>query len=121
MGAPGRVGTRLGYRGTGAEARQAFATRKRCPEADEVVVAWPHEFLATAPVDERTVLCILTHDPKFDVPVLKAAVATGPNWSGVAVFRAFGAQPAVIARQQSTQAKQNTRTRFIETDIALLA
>src|SRR3712207_9061425 len=44
--------------------------------ADEVVVAWPDEFLKTAPVDKRTVICVLTHDPKFDVPVLLAALKT---------------------------------------------
>ena len=71
-----RVGKLLGYHVTVIDARQTFATARRFPEADEVVVAWPHEFLASAPVDERTALCILTHDPKFDVPVLVAAVRT---------------------------------------------
>lgn len=77
-----RVGKLLGYHVTVVDARETFATTKRFPEADEVVVAWPHEFLAAAPVDERTVLCILTHDPKFDVPVLAAAVHTPAAYIG---------------------------------------
>jgi xanthine dehydrogenase accessory factor len=77
-----RVGKLLGYHVTVVDARETFATAKRFPEADEVVVAWPHEFLAAAPVDERTVLCILTHDPKFDVPVLVAAVRTRAAYIG---------------------------------------
>ena len=77
-----RVGKLLGYHVTVVDARETFATTRRFPEADEVVVAWPHEFLATAPVDERTVLCILTHDPKFDVPVLAAAVRTPAAYIG---------------------------------------
>jgi xanthine dehydrogenase accessory factor len=46
------------------------------------VVAWPDEFLKTAEVDKRTVICVLTHDPKFDVPVLKAALATEAGYIG---------------------------------------
>lgn len=77
-----RIGKLLGYRVTVCDARATFATRKRLPEADEVVVRWPHEFLAEAAVDERTVLCVLTHDPKFDVPLLKAAVKTPAAYVG---------------------------------------
>ncbi|MGS2617869.1 XdhC family protein [Micromonospora sp. LZ34] len=53
-----------------------FATRKRFPDADDLVVQWPHTYLESTVVDERTVLCVLTHDPKFDVPLLKVALAT---------------------------------------------
>jgi xanthine dehydrogenase accessory factor len=77
-----RIGKLLGYHVTVCDARAAFATRKRFPEADEVVVRWPHEFLAEAPVDERTALCVLTHDPKFDVPLLIAAVKTRAAYVG---------------------------------------
>jgi xanthine dehydrogenase accessory factor len=56
-----------------------FATRTRFPFADDVVVAWPHKYLAAeveaGRVDRRTALCVLTHDPKFDVPVLQVALA----------------------------------------------
>jgi xanthine dehydrogenase accessory factor len=69
-----RVGSFLGYRVTVCDARPTFATKKRFPEADEVVVAWPHRYLAKTEVDERTVVCVLTHDPKFDVPLLEIAL-----------------------------------------------
>ena len=69
-----RVGSFLGYRVTVCDARPVFATRKRFPDADEVVVEWPHRYLAAQPVDSRTVICVLTHDPKFDVPVLADAL-----------------------------------------------
>lgn len=69
-----RVGALLGYRVTVCEARPAFADPARIPEADEVVVAWPHRYLRDTPVDGRTVICVLTHDPKFDIPVLTEAL-----------------------------------------------
>ena len=69
-----RVGAFLGYRVTVCDARPTFATKKRFPDADEVVVAWPHRYLAQTEVDERTVICVLTHDPKFDVPLLEIAL-----------------------------------------------
>ena len=77
-----RVGKFMGYRVTVCDARPVFATRERFPSADEVVVAWPDEFLKTAEVDGRTVICVLTHDPKFDVPVLRAALETGAGYIG---------------------------------------
>ncbi len=77
-----KVGKFLGYRVTVCDARPVFATRERFPTADEVVVAWPDEFLKSAPVDRRTVICVLTHDPKFDVPVLLAALKTEAGYIG---------------------------------------
>jgi len=72
-----RQGKMLGYRVTLCDARPLFATRARFPEVDELVVDWPHRYLRAevdaGRVDERTVVCILTHDPKFDVPVLQVA------------------------------------------------
>jgi xanthine dehydrogenase accessory factor len=74
-----RIGVFLGYHVTVCDARSVFATRKRFPDADEVVVDWPHRYLRgeveAGRVDERTVVCVLTHDPKFDVPVLEVALA----------------------------------------------
>ncbi|MDX3000968.1 XdhC family protein [Kribbella solani] len=79
-----RVGKFLGYHVTVCDARAVFATRARFPEADEVVVDWPHRFLAGAldTVDHRTVLCVLTHDPKFDVPLLEVALRTDAAYIG---------------------------------------
>ncbi|AQS66796.1 XdhC family protein [Streptomyces pactum] len=69
-----RAGKFLGYHVTVCDARPVFATRDRFPEADEVVVEWPHEYLRRTEVDARTVLCVLTHDAKFDVPLLELAL-----------------------------------------------
>ncbi|MDT0467867.1 XdhC family protein [Streptomyces gibsoniae] len=69
-----RVGKFLGYHVTVCDARPVFATRARFPEADDIVVDWPHRYLQRTATDERTVLCVLTHDAKFDVPLLKAAL-----------------------------------------------
>ena len=73
-----RVGKFLGYHVTVCDARPVFATRSRFPDADEVVVDWPHRYLAAeaaaGAVDASTVVCVLTHDPKFDVPVLEVAL-----------------------------------------------
>ncbi|MFF9012317.1 XdhC family protein [Streptomyces sp. NPDC014870] len=69
-----RVGKFLGYHVTVCDARPVFATAARFPEADEIVVDWPHRYLESTEVDSRTVLCVLTHDAKFDVPLLEAAL-----------------------------------------------
>ncbi|MGM9440888.1 XdhC family protein [Streptomyces murinus] len=69
-----RVGKFLGYHVTVCDARPVFATRTRFPEADEIVVEWPHTYLERTGNDGRTVLCVLTHDAKFDVPLLKVAL-----------------------------------------------
>ncbi len=73
-----RVGAFLGFHVTVCDARPVFATRSRFPEADEVVVDWPHRYLQAEQdagrVDQRTVIAVLTHDPKFDVPLLEVAL-----------------------------------------------
>jgi xanthine dehydrogenase accessory factor len=73
-----RIGSFLGYRVTVCDARPVFATARRFPDADEVVVDWPHRYLRAQAdaglVDQRTVVCVLTHDPKFDGPLLEVAL-----------------------------------------------
>ncbi|MEU1705419.1 XdhC/CoxI family protein [Streptomyces sp. NPDC005706] len=69
-----RAGKFLGYHVTVCDARPVFATGARFPEADEIVVEWPHDYLERTDVDARTVLCVLTHDAKFDVPLLRLAL-----------------------------------------------
>jgi xanthine dehydrogenase accessory factor len=76
------VGKFLGYRVTVCDPRAIFVTPQRFPDADELVTEWPQEFLERAPVDERTAICVLTHDAKFDVPALKAALATPARYIG---------------------------------------
>jgi xanthine dehydrogenase accessory factor len=73
-----RIGSFLGYRVTVCDARPVFATATRFPDADEVVVDWPHRYLEAEAeagrIDPRTVVTVLTHDPKFDVPLLTTAL-----------------------------------------------
>ncbi|MER6685190.1 XdhC family protein [Streptomyces olivaceoviridis] len=69
-----RAGKFLGYHVTVCDARPVFATPDRFPDADEVVVDWPHRYLRRTATDARTVLCVLTHDAKFDIPLLKVAL-----------------------------------------------
>jgi len=72
----------LGYEVTVCDARPVFATNKRFPDADHVVVDWPHRWLEQQDVDERTVIVVLTHDPKFDVPALQIALDTRAGYIG---------------------------------------
>jgi xanthine dehydrogenase accessory factor len=73
-----RIGSFLGYRVTVCDARGIFATATRFPSADEVIVDWPHRYLKAeveaGRIDGRSVICVLTHDPKFDVPLLEVAL-----------------------------------------------
>ena len=108
-----RIGGFLGYRVTVCDARPVFATSKRFPDADEVVVDWPHRYLAqvsaAGQLDERTVVCVLTHDPKFDVPLLQIALKLPLAYLGamgsrrthadrVARLRELGVTDAELAR-----------------------
>jgi xanthine dehydrogenase accessory factor len=108
-----RVGSFLGYRVTVCDARPTFATPKRFPDADEVIVEWPHRYLQKAyesgEIDPRTVVCVLTHDPKFDVPLLELALRMPLAYVGamgsrrtnddrVALLRELGLTDAELAR-----------------------
>ncbi|MCX5172929.1 XdhC family protein [Streptomyces antibioticus] len=68
------IGAFLGYRVTVCDARPVFASPRRFPDGVEVVVDWPHRYLRGTDTDARTVICVLTHDPKFDVPLLEEAL-----------------------------------------------
>jgi xanthine dehydrogenase accessory factor len=79
-----RVAKVLGYRVCVCDARQVFATRARFPSADEVACEWPQELLARLgpELGPRDAVCVLTHDPKFDVPAVVAALATRAGYIG---------------------------------------
>jgi len=107
-----RAGKFLGYRVTVCDARPVFATKARFPEADEVITEWPHRYLSRITVDERTVICVLTHDPKFDVPLLEVALRTPAAYIGamgsrrthddrLARLREAGLTEAELARLRS--------------------
>jgi xanthine dehydrogenase accessory factor len=86
----------LGYLVTLVDARPAFASQSRFAAADQVVTAWPHQYLAAEAaakrVDARTVVCVLTHDPKFDIPLLEAALALDVAFIGALGSRRSHAQ-----------------------------
>ncbi|WP_171908591.1 XdhC family protein, partial [Streptomyces nanshensis] len=88
-----RAGAFLGYRVTVCDARPVFATASRFPDAHEVVVEWPHRYLDSQELDSRTVVCVLTHDAKFDVPLLERALRLP-----VAYVGAMGSRRTHLAR-----------------------
>jgi xanthine dehydrogenase accessory factor len=94
------VGRFLGYRVTVCDARAKFVTPERFPDVDELVVEWPDRFLAQAPVDERTVICVLTHDHKFDIPLLKVALETPAGYVGAMGARRTNAERAERLREE---------------------
>jgi len=115
-GAVARIGAFLGYRVTVCDARPVFATERRFPDAHEVVVDWPHRYLereaAGGRLDGRTVVCVLTHDHKFDVPLLERALRLPLGYVGAmgsrrtheeraARLRAAGLGPAELGRLRS--------------------
>lgn len=77
-----RLATAIGYHVTVCDARPMFTTRERFPVVDELVVRQPHEYLTELEVDHRTVLCAMTHDPKFDDPLLAAALRSPAQFIG---------------------------------------
>ncbi len=95
-----RVGKLLGYRVTVCDARARFVTPARFPEADELVVEWPDRFLRGAPVDARTAICVLTHDEKFDVPAIVAALETPAAYIG-----AMGSKVTTADREERLRAE----------------
>jgi xanthine dehydrogenase accessory factor len=72
----------IGWRAVVADARARFATSRRLPNADEVIVAWPEEALAQVAPDHTTAIVVLTHDDKFDLPLLTGALATEAYYIG---------------------------------------
>ncbi|WP_156757535.1 XdhC family protein [Actinokineospora pegani] len=111
-----RMGAYLGYRVTVCDARPLFATPARLPSAHEVVVDWPHRYLAAeieaGRTDPRTVVAVLTHDPRFDVPLLEVALRADLAYVGamgsrrthddrVSRLREAGITPADLTRLSS--------------------
>lgn len=95
-----RVGRFLGYRVTVCDPRSKFATPERFPDADEVVVEWPDRFLEGAPIDERTAICVLTHDHRLDVPALKAALASPAGYVGAMGSRRTNEERARLLEEE---------------------
>ncbi|MGH7608841.1 MAG: XdhC family protein [Candidatus Dormibacteria bacterium] len=106
-----RAAKLLGYRVTVCDPRSAFATEARLPMADRVLVEWPHRYLEREGglLGARDAICVLTHDPKFDVPALRAALATQAGYIGAmgsrrterertAALLAVGVERSALAR-----------------------
>ncbi|GGL01010.1 XdhC family protein [Nocardia jinanensis] len=104
-----RVGKLLGYRVTVCEARATFADRARLPEADEVVTDWPDRYLRDTALDARTVLCVLTHDPKFDIPVLVEALRRPVAYIGAMGSRRADAERRIRLRESGVTEEQLAR------------
>ena len=77
-----RAAKLVGWTTVVADARARFATRERLPSADEILVAWPEEAFAQVQPDVGTAVVVLTHDDKFDLPALKAALASEAFYVG---------------------------------------
>jgi xanthine dehydrogenase accessory factor len=78
-----RLAKPLGFRTVVADARDAFLTRERFPDADELIAGWPDDVFARVGIDSATCLCLLTHDPKFDEPAIDAALRSNAAYIGV--------------------------------------
>ncbi|MEU9313900.1 XdhC/CoxI family protein [Streptomyces sp. NPDC048256] len=106
-----QVGRFLGYRVTVCDARPVFATAARFPHADDVVVDWPHRYLERAEVDERTAVCVLTHDAKFDVPLLRRALALPVGYVGAMGSRRTHDERLRLLREAGASGEQLARLR----------
>ncbi|RII20453.1 putative xanthine dehydrogenase subunit A [Streptomyces sp. YIM 130001] len=106
-----RVGKFLGYHVTVCDARPVFTTEDRFPDADEIVVEWPQEYLARTTVDARTALCVLTHDAKFDVPLLELALRLPVAYVGAMGSRRTHAERATCLREAGVTAAELARLR----------
>ncbi|MEU5942223.1 XdhC family protein [Micromonospora sp. NPDC047548] len=95
-----RIGADLGYRVTVCDPRPAFVSDGRFPYAHEVHRAWPHRWLPTVPVDRSTVLCLLGHDPRHELALLRAALDTPAGYLGV-----LGSRAAHAARVERLRAE----------------
>ncbi|MEU3776741.1 XdhC family protein [Streptomyces sp. NPDC032472] len=110
-----RIGAFLGHRVTVCDARPVFATPARFPDADEVLVDWPHRHLAAEAeagrLDSRTAVCVLTHDAKFDVPLLALALRLPLGYVGAMGSRRTHADRERRLREEGVPASALARLR----------
>lgn len=104
-----QAGAFVGYRVTVCDARPVFATAARFPYADEVVVDWPHRYLEHAEVDARTAVCVLTHDAKFDVPLLRLALDLPVGYIGAMGSRRTHDERLRLLREEGVSEEQLAR------------
>ncbi|MFE7839894.1 XdhC family protein [Streptomyces sp. NPDC057474] len=106
-----QAGGFLGYRVTVCDARPVFATAARFPHADEVVVDWPHRYLERTEVDARTAICVLTHDAKFDIPLLRLALDLPVGYIGAMGSRRTHHERLRLLREAGVTEEQLARLR----------
>jgi xanthine dehydrogenase accessory factor len=122
----------LGYRTVVADGREAFLSRERFPEADELVLGWPDEALARVGIDSATYVCLLSHDPKFDEPAMEIALRSKAAYVGAigsrktqasrrARLRAAGFTDAELARLRGPIGLDLGGRQPVETALAILA
>ncbi|MBC2905539.1 XdhC family protein [Streptomyces cupreus] len=104
-----QAGAFLGYRVTVCDARPVFATPARFPHVDEVVVDWPHRYLAGTSVDPRTAVCVLTHDAKFDIPLLRLALDLPVGYVGAMGSRRTHTERLRLLREAGVTQEQLSR------------
>ncbi|WP_405607179.1 XdhC family protein [Streptomyces sp. NBC_00076] len=106
-----QAGRFLGHRVTVCDARPVFATPARFPHADEVVVDWPHRYLEHTTVDARTAVCVLTHDAKFDIPLLQLALGLPVAYIGAMGSRRTHDERLRLLREAGVTEEQLARLR----------
>ncbi|MGH7703032.1 MAG: XdhC family protein, partial [Gemmatimonadales bacterium] len=100
----------LEYRAIVADGREAFLTRERFPDADQLILGWPEEAFERIGLDAATFICVLSHDPKLDDPALRVALRSPAPYIGVIGSRKTQAARRERLRQQG----------FDEADLARL-
>ncbi|WP_077138223.1 XdhC family protein [Flaviflexus massiliensis] len=100
-----RIAKFMGYDVTVCDTRPVFTTPARFPDADEVVVEWPEDYLDQTVIDSQTAICILTHDPRFDIPLLEKSLATRARYIG-----AMGSRKVHKKRMEELRARGLTET-----------
>ncbi|MFT4164968.1 MAG: XdhC family protein [Microlunatus sp.] len=127
-----RLGRQLGYQVTVCDARGLFATTDRFPHADEVVVSWPAHYLEATEVDERTVIAVLTHEERFDIPLIVAALNGPAGYVGamgsrrthtrrLMLLREAGLCEAALARLRSPIGLDLGAATPMETAVSIMA
>jgi xanthine/CO dehydrogenase XdhC/CoxF family maturation factor len=78
-----RFAKELGWRVTVADPRADFATSKRFPEADEIVVVRPEDLASRSPVGAHTLAVVMTHHYRHDLPFLRALLPQSLAYIGL--------------------------------------
>jgi xanthine dehydrogenase accessory factor len=108
LAAMGRI---AGFKVTLIDARAAFATNERFKDVDEIIVEWPHRAMAERPISSSTYIAVLTHDPKFEEPLLPILIRSDARYIGV-----IGSRKTQVQRRERLRAEG-----FTDADLARLS